>query len=490
MKLLIDTNILIRAEPTSAADVEVGSQLAVELLRLVAEGGHQALVHPACLEELQGDRDPGRREMRELLAKKYPVLPAAPRVSHDLERTLGRAEPGSHDAVDYLLIAAVLADAVHYVVTDDHRLIRKARRAGAERRLLSPADAVATLRRLLPVVIAPPPAVHRGFAHEIDERDPIFDSFKLDYPGFVEWFRTKCKPGHRLTWTIPDPTEKLAALCITKEEAGGEHGLSGRLLKLSSFKVAGDARGFRFGELLLKAAFEHAFDNSYDFIYLEIFPHHDELIELLATFGFQILPARTKKGELVLAKMLKFSMHEYETLDALDFHVRYGPRHLRVRDAFLVPIQPRFHEMLFPEHAPPTLFAGASPYGNGILKAYLCKSNTRAIASGSALLFYESGGASHVRCVGVVEDSLVSADPEKIAQFVGQRTVYSMAEIRRMCTSPVLALLFRQATGIARHPLSLLSMVRAGAVNGPPQSITRVKGGALPWIRGQLELSP
>ena len=54
MKFLIDTNILIPAEPTSPQDIEPGTPFVVNLLRLLVEGAHQVYVHPASLETFVG----------------------------------------------------------------------------------------------------------------------------------------------------------------------------------------------------------------------------------------------------------------------------------------------------------------------------------------------------------------------------------------------------------------------------------------------------
>lgn len=490
LKFLFDTNVLIRAEPTSPDDVEQGTPVVADLLRLINEGSHQPYVHPASIEELRGDRDLRRREMREILVRKYPQLPSPPPVTAALAAELPRPAPGSHDETDHVVLAAVRADAVDYLVTDDQKLIQKARRVGLGSRVLTPTDAVTTLRGLFRTVPLPPPAVYQVVAHQLVEEDPIFASLSEDYPGFNLWLR-KCKREHRLAWTIPRDTGHLAGVCIVKEERDREHGLPGRLLKLCTLKIAEDARGYRYGELLLKAVFTYAFENSFDQVYVEVFERHGETIDLLESFGFQQLPARTPKGELVLAKPLKYSQRDIGSFDELAFHIRFGPRYLKAKDVFVVPIQPAFHDMLFPECAHQrSLFESVGPYGNSILKAYLCNAKTRQITAGSVLLFYESGGSGSVRCLGVVEETLVSERPEEIAHFVGQRTVYSFSDISEMCRSPVLAILFRQASGVIVEPISLKELERSGALKGPPQSITRVKEDALTWIREQIELSP
>lgn len=198
MKFLLDTNVLISAEPTGPDHVEPGTAIAVDLLRLIGEGGHQTYVHPASPKELSSDQNQPRRTLRRVLIRKYPELPSPPPVAPDLVSLLGQPNSGSNSHVDNLLLAAVHANAVDYLVTNDMGIIRKAYRMNLTSRVLTPEAAVATLRRIFRRVPAPPPAVQQMLAHELEDTDEIFDSFKDDYPEFADWL-AKCKREHRKT---------------------------------------------------------------------------------------------------------------------------------------------------------------------------------------------------------------------------------------------------------------------------------------------------
>jgi hypothetical protein len=109
------------------------------------------------------------------------------------------------------------------------------------------------------------------------------------------------------------------------------------------------------------------------------------------------------------------------------------------------------------------------------------------IRPGDGLLFVQTGaGPSRITAVGVTEASVVSANPQTIIGFVGTRTVYSQQEITDMCAAgPLLAILFR-LDRVVEPPLSLKRAIAAGALNGPPQSISRIHEKGLPWVRQQL----
>ncbi len=486
MKFLIDTNILIPAEPTRPQDIEPGTPVVVNLLRLLEEGAHQVYVHAASLEDIRRDADVERRRMREVLFGKYPQLPTVPALSARLEAIIGTAAPGSHDMVDHALLAALDADAVDYLVTEDRGLRRKGERAGLLPRVATPSEALAVVRGLFPVRPEPPPAVHTIRAYQLKDRDPIFDSLRADYPEFDAWLQ-RCKREHREAWVIQRGAGAYEGICIIKPEQSGEFGLRGKVLKLSTFKIAEDQRGFGLGELLLKTAFNYTVANGYEHMYLTTFPKHTELITLMEDFGFESDEAVTDRGEIVLKKHLKRPA-DTGGMSALAVNVRYGPFTLMVRDVptFVIPILPRFHGALFPEaESQLELAPGRHTFGNSIRKAYLCNAASRAIEPGAVLLFYRSRESQGVRCIGVAETTLVSRDPNEVARFVGKRTVYSLKEITDMCCRPILAILFRLAR-VLPAPISLGGLVAGGVVRRAPQSIVRVQEEGCAWLETQL----
>lgn len=487
MKLLLDTNILLPLEPTEPGGIEPTSALAAELVRLAQGGGHDIFVHPAHQVDVERDRTQDRLAARRVLLTKYRQLTSPPAPTDQLVSIFGSPGEGTNDWVDLQHVAAVAADAVDYLVTEDGNLHRRSRRAGLERRVLYLADAVAAVRALLPTQAQPPPAVELVKVYSLPVEDPFWGSLRADYPGFDTWLQN-CRREHRDAWVIWGPHRDIAGACLLKEERGPELGMDGKILKLATFKVSDGHRGLRYGELLLKAAFETARVGRYDWIYVTAFPRQTELIETFESFGFDEWDQRKFNGELVLRKLLRPTVED-ALLPALEYHRRFGPHLAKVdaAGAFMVPIQPRFHGLLFPDAEPQlALAAGALPFGNAIRKAYLCHSPTRQISPGAVLLFYKSEADRCVRVVGVAEATLVSADATQIARFVGTRTVYPMREIQLMARKQVLAILFRQARLLA--PPSTLAQLQAnGVLKRAPQSIMAVPESALPFVANLVE---
>ena len=488
ISFLLDANIVIPLEPTSPEDIEAGTAAVVELARLAAETGCPLLVHPAVDADIRADPDDQRRAVRTTLLKKYPRLPDPPPVPAAWQSVFGHPEQGSNDWVDSQLLAALDADAVDYLVTEDRRLHRKARRLGLENRVADTADALLMLRGLFDVVPEPPPAVRHVRAHALSTNDPIFDSLRRDYPDFDLWLR-KAKRQRRHAWVIDGAQGRYAATCIVKREQSGEYGLRGRVLKICAFKVSEEHSGYRFGELLLKTVFQHARASNYRTAYVTIFEKHSALIDLFEEFGFESLDTRTPVGELVLVKSLYPSSEDWDTLDPLSFNRRYGPFAAKIRDvrAFVVPIRPQFHRVLFPEAEDQGAFwPGVHPFGNSIRKAYLCNAPIRTLSPGANLLFYRSEDVHAVTVLGVVEGTMVTQSAANAARFVGKRTVYSFREIQELCTSPVLAILFRQSRVLAK-PIPFRELIAHGVISASPQSIVSVPKEATEWLQTRLD---
>ena len=374
-----------------------------------------------------------------------------------------------------------------FLISEDLGVARKAIALGVDDRVFTIRSAIAHLSALFDRAPVPPPAVRSTKAYTLNERDPIFETFREDYgPSFDAWL-IRCKREHRQTWVI-DKDDRHAGIVIVNEETDLREVIDGRTLKICSFKVADDFRGFRFGELLLKAVFDHAYENRYDSLYVTVFSKQEELIGLFRSFGFETLDRITKRGELVLGKLLREAPREAPHLSALDYNIRFGPRAVKIARAFIVPIQPRYSRVLFPESTGITdLFPGRFAFGNGLRKAYLSNSQLRAVGPGDTLFFYRSQVQQGLIAAGVVERVVRSAMPEEIARTVGKRTVYSLDEIVDLCSrGTVLALLFRQARVLREH-VPPEALEAANVFKRPPQSIMQVPDEeGVAWLYQQI----
>lgn len=87
LRLLLDTNVYIAAEPFSGG-TEIGLARAATLLRLASEQGHTLLVHPATRDDLLEGMDSDRRRQRLAELGKYSMLAESP-ITKSLEQRAG-----------------------------------------------------------------------------------------------------------------------------------------------------------------------------------------------------------------------------------------------------------------------------------------------------------------------------------------------------------------------------------------------------------------
>lgn len=490
MKLLLDTNVLIPLDPSSMRDVEAGSAAAARLHQLALQERHSLFVHPNAVADFGRDTDPERRQFRELQLAKYPKLENPPSISAALEAIVGAATVGTNDWVDNSLLAALLADAVDVIVTDDQRIHRKARRLSVADRVLLLGQAVRLLAADVDEVNQAPPAVESVKAYLLDPADQIFESFRLDYGEAFDTWLQKCRREHRQSWIIRAlSTDRLDAIAIVNPEDSPPPQASGRTLKLCTFKVADHAHGLRYGELLLGAVLEYALHNEYDCIYLTAFERQEALIDLLEDFGFERTPDLTSLGEAQFIKRVN-PVEGSDQYTALEFNIKFGPSHVRVTGVpwYVVPIRPQWADTLFPSTAAQqNLLSGQFAHGNALRKAYQCNSAVAAPPSGSVLAFYRSEREQGIIAIGVVESCLRAQDADAIATFVSSRTVYSYLQIRELASRSILAIKFRLAR-IVLPQIALEDLLAASVLKGPPQSVQQIHNLGQLWLTNRIQL--
>lgn len=474
MRVLLDTNLLIGRE-----DPKVLPPGLARLLQVLQENRVGVFVHPTSLSELEGDQDPERRRIIRSKADAYPLLERPPSPGVEFLEAFGVTS--SHDRADARLAYAVARNAVSFLVTEDHDLVHRASRVGLQERVLSVEAGLRYFETYFGRAPPPLPSHLKDVpVHSLDINDPIFDTLKEDYPGFVAWFDKACREGRRCV-RVHLPEGGLAGVLLYKEETDEPllHLPPARRLKIATFKVSDRLSRQGVGELLLSFALNYSQRNRFEECYVTVFPKHSEVIDFLTPFGFRDIGAK-ENTERILQKRFAPGGGG-KTPAPLDYFRLYYPSFLddgRVHK-FLVPVQPQYHRQLFPEYEPrpghqqtldgtvPLTFAA----GNAIRKAYLSNSRTSKLHPGDVLLFYRSQDERRVTHLGLVEETRVCRSPTEVIDFVGNRTVMPMRNLTEMCGAPVLAILF--------WSLGPLPRGRPGGITevglAPPMSIREIR---------------
>lgn len=474
MRIILDTNVLVALEDAGQTAPEVA-----RLAELAHEHGVRLLIHPGSLEDLGRDRDVQRQAASISKAGKYPILADPPEPPREWIEAVGGSATNPRDLVDNRLLYAIERKCASFLVTEDRGAHRKAARLGIDGSVYYISQAVDALVRLFERITNPPTVVNVRELHSLDVSHTFFDSLREDY-DFDEWFGRVAQQG-RQCWVIGDPVSP-DAVCIFKEEE-----IEGRAaLKLCTFKVGEHRRGRHYGELLLKAAFAYCTANGLEAAWVEVKREggsKDYLIQFLEGFGFEEFD--TPQGDD--ATFIKRFIPVDGSLEGIDFHRAYSPAVDWSRPRYVVPIQPGYHDILFPD-APgvqQSMLADENVVGHGIRKAYLSHSNIRKLEAGDVLLFYRSGDLKAITTVGVVEHAMREIDSERIAGAVSKRTVYSLSEIEQMASRETLAVMFRQAFHL-RDPISRFELLGEGVLKGAPQQFVELDDARFSKIQDRL----
>lgn len=473
LRFLLDTNILI---PLQDSMLVLEPSLA-NFVRLAGVGGHQLLYHPASKTDIDRDRDIQRRDRTLARLQQYTKLEGAPSSPRNTAQT------SANDACDNDILHALECSAVHALVTEDKEIHTKARQAGFGDRVYNIQTAEDWLRRL-----HEPAEVHLPNIEDIPMysltsqlNTPLFDSLRSSYDtperSFNKWFHDKAQTG-RKAWIARTEQGSIEAICIYAVQTNevindAKDSLQGLSLKLCTFKVGEQIRGRKIGELFLKAAFRFATDNRCESIFVHTSEDQFYLLELLSDFGFQ---RRGMYGTDIMLVKAHPSLAPVEDIPALDYAKLYFPHYRKDASVqkFVVPIQPQYHQVLFPELSRQgQLFNGNSVAGNAIKQAYLCKAPSNQVHAGDIVLFYRSKDEMAVTTIGIVERYETHTEAAKIMQLVSRRTVYSQSEIEAMTNKSVRVMLFR-LVGHFNKPISLASLKHHANVSGKLMSITKI----------------
>jgi hypothetical protein len=388
LRFLLDTNVLI---PLHDSMIVLEPSL-THFVRLCGAHGHQLLYHPASVQDIQRDPNPERRARTLARLPQFTMLQAGPACPWNTPNT------SPNDACDNEILWALQQNAAHALVTEDQGLHRKAKERGLSERVYFIQSAEDWLSRLHEPGTVILPNIEDVELHTLTPQlgQPFFTSVRASYPDFDAWFRRIAREGRRAWIYRPPGQAEIQAICIytvQTDEAVTDDGqvLDGDALKLCTFKVGESVRGRKIGELFLRAAFKYATIHRCEHIFLHANPEQQEhLTALIEDFGFSQFGIY--RGDAVFVKEQPRQPPAIR-MDAFEYVRRFYPHYMGGIDVekFLVPIEPRFHRILFPDWQSPgqALPAGhpQQHVGNAIKLAYLSHAPSRLPKAGDVVLF-------------------------------------------------------------------------------------------------------
>ena len=479
MRILLDTNILILRENYHIIPDNVAKLMSL-LNGLETCSIH---VHPLSVSEIKKDKNIERQTINSKKISSYAILENYPDYKNDSNfiEIVGIPQE-SNDIVDNQLLYCVYRNVVDYLITEDQALLNKADLLGLET-VVSTNEAITLFEQFYPKTdIDLIQSFIKEKAYNFNLSDDIFDSLKEEYKEFPSWWK---KIANRDVYAYKSDEGKINALLIPKIETNEVIDCSptlkfDKVLKICLFKVASHARGLKLGERLLKIAFDYAMLNKVENLYLTHFcQEKDYLVHLIEKFGFYKYGENSRGEGVFVKRIIKDTNDENTNITYLN--KRYYPSFCSNTDInkHIVPIQPAFHKKLFPDYVftsqQLSMFKDTPSEGNSIKKAYICNANTTKIKPNDILLFYRTHDIMSITTLGIVESvHYKQKDPDEIMKLIAKRTVFSFEEIKNICNSDVLVILFNQNFHLKKD-FSYDKLCQNGIVGGPIQTITEIK---------------
>ena len=440
-KILLDTNMFIYLEDYTVTEDKV----AILTKRLFDSDQYKIVIHPKTKEEILKISDSEKRAIFSSKISVYREIKSAPKATKEFNDTVGCNN--SHDVIDNELLFSICRNCAQYLITNDKDLIKKSQKIGLSDRVLSIDQALEKFQEKAPEDVRKPVFINYQYLHELDINDAFFDSLKLDYAGFEEWFKEKqSKEAQAYVTEFDGKLTSFLMLKVENEDEDYKDFLKpfkpARRLKISTLKVADT--GKRIGETFIKIIVEKAIKEDVDEIYVTVFDKQEFLIDMLESYGFKkYTKKKTPRSdggielENVLVKSMKNKENYYPFFEIDDNRI------------FLVPIRDKYHHLLFQESEKQFQlsledFQGKNVASNSLKKAYLCDSKIKQIQKGSILLFYSSGTKKYITSLGIVDAVFNKFDNfDEMFNLVKKRTAYDEHELRENFKNDKLVILFK-----------------------------------------------
>ncbi|MBQ8891966.1 MAG: hypothetical protein IJ068_03770 [Bacilli bacterium] len=470
-KILLDTNMLIYREDHSIIDNQV-----LELIKILYDSNkYEIVVHPMTTEDISHIKNIEERNIFYSKIKIYKSLEQPPKATEQFNVLVGCSKL-PNDLIDNNLLYAVYRNCVSYLITNDKKLKNKAKKINVSDRVLGIEEAIALFRPLEQNEFKTPAFIRYEFLYNIEIEDEFFNSLKEDYKTFEDWYIKKSCEGKK-AYVSRYSNNKIGSFLMLKLEDENEDYSSFKQpfskdlrLKIATFKVANT--GNKIGESYIKIIIKEAILNHVNEIYVTVFKKQEALINLFNEYGFvQTTTKMTEKRdgsfeeELVLVK----NMHDNT----------YPNFEWQNKNVFIVPIQQKYHEMLFPESEIFNQLSfgdleGINTYSNTIKKAYICKAKTTKIKSGDILLFYASDEKRSITTIGVVDNVFSDFQtPEDLYYMARKRTVYSLKDIKLNFTYNSKLILFKYYQTL-NEPIAYNTLIENKILKNAPMSIVKV----------------
>jgi predicted GNAT family N-acyltransferase len=481
LKILIDTNILIELE-----DNKIINKSFSNFYRLAVENNCHILYHPEGVpQDLQRDKDSGRRDIISSKLKKYESLTDFAKPNEGFISRLRNKK--INDEIDNKQVYQLYKGYVDLFVTEDKGIHKNAKKVKVESKTLKIKDALSLLESKFTFKIPTHPILREHSIREIETKfdHNFFDSLRNDYGvmAFDDWLQ-KCVRNNRKCYSLIVNND-IQAILIYNQENVQDHKLPDiyeDALKICTLKVDDSAFGIKLGELFLNKMFELCVNRKVNHLYLTVYPKQIHLIRLLELFGFYKVEFKNSSGKLemiMIKSMNKTNINDDENI--ISNHPFYFDDSSIGK--YVIPIKPEFYGTLFKDgrYRQPTLFDTSEAslseiQGNTILKAYISNSKNKRPKIGDILFFYSSRTNQVIEPVGILESIQTVTNFDELLKLVNKKTVFSSDKLENMLNEKgqLHVIIFRLVTYL-KNNINLTKIKEVESFKNKLQTITQLK---------------
>lgn len=466
-RILLDTNMLIYLLDNEVLDDKV----AKITKSLYDSDKYSIVVHPKTLTETDKIKNEKKKSIFKSKLNVYNIIDNPPRITDEFNNLVGIKN--ENDKIDNEMLYAVYKNCVTFLITNDKELVKKGKKLNLGKRVLSIDDAIEIFKEDEKVIIQTPVFIKQEYLYNLNLEDEFFTSLRMDYKGFDKWFEKKQR-NNAQAYVTQDQQNRVTSFLMLKEEGKDEDYSSfdvplkpARRLKVATFKVADT--GKKIGECFIKIMIKEAIEKNIDEIYVTTFERQESLIYLLKQYGFNLVTYKntTKSDDTV----------EREAIFVKNIKDKSGYPFVQLdnQDIFIIPVQPKYHKLLFEETEREFQISiddtqGINTSANAIKKAFISNSKIKKIKPNDILLFYASHDKKAITTLGIVETTWNKFESqEEIFNIVRKRTAYNEDELQYVTSLDSLVIMFKHCITF-NTPITYNFLLDNGIVNGYIQS--------------------
>lgn len=471
-KILLDTNMLIYLLDNQVLD----DKIAKITKALYDSDNYSIVIHPKTLIETDKIKDEKKKSIFKSKLNVYNIIDNPPKITKEFNNLAG--VKNENDKIDNEMLYAVYRNCVTFLITNDKELVKKGKNLNLNDRVLSIDDALEKFKEDEKVVIQTPVFIKQEYLYNLNLEDEFFTSLRMDYKGFDGWFEKKQR-NNAQAYVTQDQQNKVTSFLMLKEENKDEDYSSfdtpfkpARRLKVATFKVADT--GKKIGECFIKIMIKEAIEKNIDEIYVTTFERQKSLIYLLEQYGFKLATYKntTKSDDTV----------EREAIFVKNIKDKSGYPFVQLnnQNIFIIPVQPKYHKLLFEEAERELQISidatqGMNTSANAIKKAFISNAKIKKIKPNDILLFYASHDKKAITTLGIVETTWNNFETrEEIFNIVRKRTAYNEIELMSESSLESLVIMFKHYITFNK-PITYEFLLENEIINGPIQRPMSIK---------------